>query len=107
MKYPPCGQLLAVLVSSQEEEKAEQLSGKLAALTADLTEEGLELLGPTKAGISRIKDIYRYVLYYKESARGDLITEAKQRMERYLLKDDGQEKGDCIVQFDFNPMINY
>ena len=80
MKYPPCGQLLAVLVSSQEEEKAEQLSGKLAALTADLTEEGLELLGPTKAGISRIKDIYRYVLYYKESARGDLITEAKQRM---------------------------
>ena len=107
MKYPPCGQLLAVLVSSQEEEKAEQLSGKLAALTADLTEEGLELLGPTKAGISRIKDIYRYVLYYKESARGDLITEAKQRRERYLLKDDGQEKGDCIVQFDFNPMINY
>lgn len=107
MKYPPCGQLLAVLVSSQEEEKAEQLSGKLAALTADLAEEGLELLGPTKAGISRIKDIYRYVLYYKESARGDLITEAKQRMERYLLKDDGQEKGDCIVQFDFNPMINY
>lgn len=107
MKYPPCGQLLAVLVSSQEEEKAEQLSGKLAALTADLIEEGLELLGPTKAGISRIKDIYRYVLYYKESARGDLITEAKQRMERYLLKDDGQEKGDCIVQFDFNPMINY
>ncbi len=107
MKYPPCGQLLAILVSSQEEEKAAQLVDKLAALAAVLAEEGLEMLGPTKAGISRIKDIYRYVFYVKEAADGLLIAEVKQRMERYLGKDNGQEKGDCMVQFDFNPMISY
>ncbi len=106
LKYPPCGKLLAVLVTSKEEQQAEKLAKDISVLTQELcNKDGLEMLGPTKAGISRIKDIYRYVIYYKETETGEQITEAKKRIEDYLEQE--KEKQDCMVQFDFNPMIGY
>lgn len=107
LKYPPCGRLMAVLITSKEEKRAAELAEKLKGLTWDLCEDrksALEMLGPTKAGISRIKDTYRYVIYFKEAEGEDTITEAKQRMERYL---EQEQPKDCTVQFDFNPMTGY
>ena len=105
LKYPPCGRLLAVLVTSKEEAQAERLAGNLAKLSGELLSGGMEMLGPTKAGISRIKDIYRYVIYYKEEMTGNGIAEIKNRLERYL--EQVGAKKDCTVQFDFNPMTGY
>lgn len=106
LKYPPCGRLMAVLVTSKEEKKAKALAEELAELTGNLCErDGMEMLGPTRAGISRIKDIYRFVIYYKEPEYGNKIEEAKRQMENYLER--YREERDCMVQFDYNPMTGY
>ncbi len=106
LKYPPCGRLMAVLITSKEEAQAAQFAKELSELTADLcSRETLEMLGPTKAGVSKIKDIYRYVIYYKEAENGNKIEEAKRRLEDYI--ESCKEKRDCMVQFDFNPMTGY
>lgn len=107
--YPPCGKLMAVLITSKDEkqaaELAEELAGLVRGLCAQEKREGLEMLGPTKAGISRIKDLYRFVIYFKEEEAGKKISEAKKIMETYLEQDP--VKRECTVQFDFNPMTGY
>lgn len=109
LKYPPCGKLMAVLVTSKDEKQAAELAEKLAELTRELCaesgKEGLEMLGPTKAGISRLKDIYRFIIYFKEGEKENRISEAKKIMENYLEQD--QVKKGCTVLFDFNPMTGY
>ncbi|MBO5279312.1 MAG: primosomal protein N' [Lachnospiraceae bacterium] len=106
LKYPPCGKLMAVLITSKEENRAQGLAQELAELTQNLCgKDSMEMLGPTKAGISRMKDIYRFVIYYKEAERGNSIEEAKKRLEDYL--ELYKDRWDCMVQFDFNPMTGY
>ena len=61
------------------------------------------VVGPSSAALSKLQDIFRYVIYIKSSSY-DLLVESKDEMERYyteLSLKDGQ------IQFDFNPMSNY
>ena len=80
MQYPPVMGMMAILVTSAEETLAE------AAIQADasLIAEGypmLQQIGPTAAPVSRMKDIYRKLLYVK-SPENEILLEVKQRIER-------------------------
>ena len=107
--YPPAMHMLAVLVTARSEKRAQALAGELAELIKKKAEkehisrDKLVTVGPSSAALSKLQDIYRYVIYLKSSSY-DLLVMAKDAMEEYLgelaLK-DGQ------VQFDFDPLSHY
>ena len=70
---------------------AEKRAEKLKRLAEGL--EGVEVIGPAKAPVSRIKDIYRYTLYVKSEEEAPLraVKEAAARLPW-----DGQ----VLYQFD-------
>ncbi len=108
--YPPAGHMVAVLITSPEEKKGEELAGRLAALAREVMghssiKESREasVLGPCSASISKISDIYRFVFYCKSSDYRQL-TIVKDKIEQYLRQ---FMPGEESVQFDFDPIDNY
>lgn len=101
--YPPAAHMMAVLVTSSEEKRGEALTKRLAELARRVKEEKSVVIGPAKASIGKINDIYRFVLYCK-SAQYDQLVRIKDQIEQELqsfgLKDEN-------VQFDFDPMDSY
>ena len=97
---------MAVLITAAQEEKGDELAGKLAALAKDfLKESGMKaaVIGPAKASIGKINDIYRFVFYCK-SFNYRQLTAVKDKIEQYILPFALKEEN---VQFDFNPMDSY
>lgn len=104
--YPPAGHMMAVLITSAKEESGEKLSGKLAVLAKDFFREskaGAVVIGPAKASIGKINDIFRFVFYCKSFDYGQL-TAVKDKIEQYLQPLALKEEN---VQFDFNPIDSY
>ena len=65
--------------------------------------EGLTIIGPAKASISKINDNYRFVIYCKHKEYQKLVT-LKDRVEAFLEKIEHKNES---VQFDFDPMDNF
>lgn len=104
--YPPAAHMMAVLVTASAEERGEKLAGELASYARDFLSQGKKkasVIGPARASIGKINDIYRFVIYCKAFDYGQL-TSIKDKIEQYLqpliLKDEN-------VQFDFNPINSY
>ena len=91
LHYPPVYRMLSFLVSSKDDAAAEKRAEELKRLAEGL--EGVEVIGPAKAPVSRIKDIYRYTLYVKSEEEAPLraVKEAAARLPW-----DGQ----VLYQFD-------
>ncbi len=91
LHYPPVYRMLSFLVTSKDDAAAEKRAEKLKRLAEGL--EGVEVIGPAKAPVSRIKDIYRYTLYVKSEEEAPLraVKEAAARLPW-----DGQ----VLYQFD-------
>ena len=60
----------------------------------------MQLIGPSSAGIGKVKDIYRFVFYIKDKDYNNLI-QMKDALEQMLQRMD--LKG-IHIQFDFDPM---
>lgn len=101
--YPPAAHMMAVLVTSSEEKRGEALTGRLGELARGMKESKCVVIGPAKASIGKINDIYRFVLYCK-SAEYDRLVEIKDKIEQEL---QSIELRDENVQFDFDPMDSY
>ena len=70
--YPPFGVLANVLVQSRELNEAMTWSGQLGRWFAGRTVQGVRVLGPAAAPVSRLKRIYRFHLLLKAQRRSDL-----------------------------------
>lgn len=105
MDYPPAAHMLAVLVVSKTEEEGSCLLGQFAAQVQKefAKEQGLCIIGPAPAAVSRINDLYRHVLYLKHCDYEKLVS-IKDVLEKYskelVLKNQ-------VIQFDFDPMNTY
>jgi primosomal protein N' (replication factor Y) len=64
MRYPPFSALANVLVRSQKQEEALELSAALGRLL-DPAPEGLKVLGPAEAPVPKLKTEFRYQLLIK------------------------------------------
>lgn len=99
--YPPAAHMMAILITAVKEEKGDVLAGEIANLAKE--SEKMVVIGPAKASIGKIKDIYRFVIYCKSPDYGQL-TQIKDKIEQYLsplvLKEEN-------VQFDFDPMDSF
>ena len=104
MAYPPAFNMCAILISDKNEKLAEKVTNDIANRMEKSNIDGLMIMGPSKAGISKINDVYRNVIYIKHRD-GEVIIKVKNAAQRYL--DMVDEYKDVSVQFDYNPMSNY
>lgn len=99
--YPPCYDILAVPVTSKNKELAYNTCEAMAKYIKELALSDCTVIGPAKAGIGRINDVYRFVFYIKSKNKNALV-ECKDRLEMGI-----NENADLQVLFDFNPMNPY
>ena len=99
--YPPVSHLLAVQVFSTEEKRGENLAKTLARHVKDrFLEKRLAILGPSPAGIGKVNDVYRHVLYVKAREYESLVS-VKDELEQFISRMQITSEN---VQFDFDPM---
>ncbi len=113
--YPPAAHMMAVLITSPNEKKGEGLAEEITRRVRELTGGGktiaaqpsgfpaVKIIGPAKASIGKINDVYRFVIYCK-SADYRQLTVIKDKIEQYV---GTLMPGEESVQFDFNPMDSY
>ncbi len=106
MNYPPAAHLLAVVLTAKEETEADATADFLTVqIKAWLEEydrsESAVVIGPAPAGIAKMKDLYRRVIYIKHTDIS-LIRDCKGAMEKQIVIDPVFTK--TTIQFDINPL---
>lgn len=105
--YPPASHVLAVLVLSAKEERADAAAGLVSGAAGHFIKEnalGITMVGPAPASLAKANDLYRRMVYFKESDYS-LLVALKNFLEGYILY-SGQFKN-TNVQFDFDPLNGY
>ncbi|MBR1910487.1 MAG: primosomal protein N', partial [Lachnospiraceae bacterium] len=100
--YPPCGHMLAIMIESGSERECSSCAGSLAEVLRNGIISNVSLIGPTPATISRMKDIYRYMIYIK-SESVDMLVKIKDNAEEYC----NTLTSDVRISFDLDPMNSY
>ena len=124
MQYPPAAHMLAVLITSRQQEQGEALSREMAAVidarmradgesagedTAETkagTEKAwqrLQVIGPAEASISKINDQYGHIFYIKHPDY-QMLVRIKDILEHFCKE---KELKNQTVQYDFDPMNTY
>ena len=125
LEYPPVSHMLAILITSKDAEEGKGLAGEfarqiesnfarqagqnftkqdgMAGSKEEFEEAPLRMIGPAEASISKINDLYRYVLYIK-CADYERLVAVKDMLELYYRE---QAVGNMSIQFDFDPMNTY
>lgn len=103
--YPPASHMMAVLITASDEQRGEALAAEVAGLADRYCGEGqrMRIVGPAKASVGKINDIYRFVVYCKSADYGLLIS-VKDKIEQFV---NSREMKQEAVQFDFDPMDSY
>ena len=65
--------------------------------------EKMQIIGPAKASVGRINDIYRFVIYCKHKDYNKLV-ECKDKVESFLNQTEIRGQN---VQFDFDPIDSF
>ncbi len=107
LRYPPVEHVLAILVQAEEEAVAKKAAeGLTKVLQAEKRpEEGFGVItGPVPAGIAKVNDLYRFVIYVKSAQYARLMEFHKAALTEKLLTESAMK---CNIQFDFNPLGGY
>jgi len=103
--YPPAEQIMAILITSPDEElltKAAGFLAKYAEMRRDKEQlTDVALIGPAVPYVSKRSDVYRRVIYIK-CGDYDRLIGLKNYLEEYIDINPGFSK--TAIQFDFNPM---
>lgn len=100
MLYPPAAHLLCVRVQGMEEEKAGSFAARCKEITsAYCSEHRVLCVGPSPAGISKVKDVFRFVLYYKCEKYDTLI-----QVRDLLEKAPELNRKDILIDYDYDPL---
>lgn len=94
--------MLAVLVTSPIEEAGMELARKLAELGKE-AHGNASVMGPAKASIGKINDVYRFMIYCKASDE-KVLTKIRDLMEQFTANTESKRE---MVQFDFDPVNSY
>ena len=101
MNYPPAAHLMALYLMSEDEEALNRGAVRLKALAMSHTRREIALIGPSDAGLSKLKDVYRKVLYLK-CTEMNYLTEWKEWLEAELPKE--KQLSTFNIQFDMDPV---
>lgn len=98
--YPPVSHMLAVQIFAKDEAEGDAYASRVAEyLRKNILDRNIFIIGPANAVISKIRDIYRKVIYIKCKDKDKLI-DIKDMLEEIPDKADPRK---IIMQFDFDP----
>lgn len=107
--YPPSAHLLAVLFQSKKEEELLSYATEMATIikkeSLSHKEKRILVIGPAKATIGKINDVYRQMLYIKNENYNQLV-EIKDLIEK-AAKQMEPRYSSVTTFFDFDPMSGY
>lgn len=89
LKYPPFAQMLTIQYMSEDESMIGRQMEELAGLARRIAEKNrwqMEILGPADGNISKIKDVYRKVLYIKAS-NSNSLGQMRRELEAFVRTD--------------------
>lgn len=104
MDYPPVRHMLAILLSGTDERETE----KCAKFLADSIRQKVtpvRMIGPAPAGIGKINDRYRQVIYIKHTKEDELIR-VKDEAE-YIIQSSKEMWNHIQIYFDLDPVQPY
>lgn len=107
LSYPPVSHVLAVLILSAKEERADASASLLAGAAGKFIEENelkMTVIGPAPASLAKANDLYRRMIYFKESDYS-LLVALKNFLEGYILY--SEQFKNASIQFDFDPVNGY
>ena len=110
MDYPPSGHIMAVVIMNENYDLAKNASEKMKEFIENHKKDinfcydDLNIIGPTDAGISKVNDVYRRVIYIKSPREKDVI-DIKNQLEEDIQKNELMKK--MRIHFDLNPMSSY
>ena len=102
--YPPVMQIMAILITSDQLEDGRAAGEWLKTELEHMQDADCHVIGPVDAGIFKLKDRYRTVLYLKQS-NIHALTGIKNKLELKLKTCKTAEHTD--IYFDLNPMTGY
>ncbi|MCR5100826.1 MAG: primosomal protein N' [Butyrivibrio sp.] len=107
MGYPPVAHMMAVQIWAKDEQDGVRQANRLRAVMEQRKGNSTVIIGPASAAISRIKDIYRMVIYVKDKDY-DVLIDIKDILEEYLAQMAKTEDVSGLqVQFDFDPVNGF
>ena len=100
---------MAILILSEEEEKAYKASKLIVGATQEWEEKNKvnsesHIIGPAPAKLAKAKDFYRFIIYVKQENYKQLIL-LKDYLEGYI--NFSEHTKACNISFDFNPINSY
>ena len=101
MGYPPAENLLAILVTGEEEAYLDEACKYLKQFAEHVGRQKVTVIGPASPYVGKVKDVYRRVICLKHREY-DVLISMKNKIEQYMEANSGFRK--VRVQFDFNPM---
>lgn len=106
LKYPPVSHILALLMEDSSEEYVRKIAVQMETNAKRLMLPVVKI-GPAAASIGYIKDIYRYMLYFKSDDLDSLIKiKDVLEAEEMRLREMGHLKNSRL-QFDLDPVEGY
>ena len=116
LSYPPFSHMMAVFMEAPTDELSNELADtlkeeivKAVDMSSDEDKDSskrrsVKLIGPCEAGIYKLADKYRRVIYLKHNELEKLTT-VKNHVEDYL--ENMESFKQCYVSFDLDPMKTY
>ncbi len=107
MAYPPYGHMMAILIQAARKEEAwlaHDRVRRMLEISQAQEEDPVTILDPGPAMISKIRDVYRYVLYLKHRDK-ERLSDLRCRLEKVI--EEHEMFAGIHVQFDTDPMNVY
>ena len=83
LHYPPDRQMMVMLAEGEHDQQTGQAVQKLCEIVGEADFEAVEFIGPSRAGIAKAKDLYRYTMYMKHQDIKELMR-LRDFLEGYL-----------------------
>lgn len=83
LHYPPDRQMMVMLAEGEHDQQTGQAVQKLREIAGEADFEAVEFIGPSRAGIAKAKDLYRYTMYMKHQDIKELMR-LRNFLEGYL-----------------------
>ncbi len=106
--YPPAEHMLSIMITAKNEEAGSVFANEIAEYVKRQQEDKaicdkVKIIGPAKARIGKINDIYRFVIYLKHKDDTNLQN-IRGEIEVFL---DKKECRNEAVQFDLDPIDSF
>ena len=101
LAYPPMGHMLAIMIESRDEKECADRAASLAASVRNGIMGKASVIGPAPASISKLKDVYRQMIYVKSSDI-DTLRSVKDASEAFFGRESTAQ-----LSFDLDPMNGY